>query len=46
MFRLALIQFNVGADKAVNLARACDSIRAAAAKGAQVVALPVRGPDR
>lgn len=39
-FRLALVQLAVSATKADNLARAAKSVREAAVKGAQVVALP------
>ena len=41
LFRLALVQLAVGADKAANLQRASQKIKEAARNGAKVVALPV-----
>lgn len=39
--KLALIQLAVGADKSVNVSRACEFISQAAKAGAQLIALPV-----
>ena len=41
-FRLAMIQPTVGKDKAKNIQRACQMVRNAAQKGANMVVLPVR----
>lgn len=42
IFRLALIQMKVGADKAANLKHAQELIQEAARNKADIVALPVR----
>ena len=41
-FRLAMVQLAVGKDKAKNVQHACQMIRNAAQKGANMVVLPVR----
>ena len=41
VFRIALVQLAVGADKATNLSRATEKVREASKNGANVVALPV-----
>ena len=41
VFRVALVQLAVGADKATNLSRATEKVREASKNGANVVALPV-----
>ena len=41
-FRLAMVQMAVGKDKARNVQNACQLIRNAAQKGANMVVLPVR----
>ena len=41
-FRLGLVQLAVGADKEKNVQRACQMIRDAVQKGADMVVLPVR----
>ena len=44
VFKLALVQMRVGADKAENLRHARELIQQAAANKADIVALPVRTP--
>ena len=41
-FRLAMVQLAVGKDKAKNVQHACQMVRNAAQKGANMVVLPVR----
>ena len=41
-FRLAMVQLAVGKDKAKNIQHACQMVRNAAQKGANMVVLPVR----
>ena len=43
-FRLAMVQLAVGKDKAKNVQHACQMVRNAAQKGANMVVLPVRIP--